>query len=124
MGGRLQEHLDAGRILVDDDLFWTSPHPLWDMPERISSQMREHDLTILKGDANYRRMLGDRHWPYTTPLSDATAYLPSPTLALRTMKAEVAVDLSQEEMNRAAAVDPDWSISGEWGLIQYAGRSD
>jgi len=124
MGGRLQEHLDAGRILVDDDLFWTSPHPLWDMPERISNQMREHDLTILKGDANYRRMLGDRHWPYTTPLSDATAYLPAPTLALRTMKAEVAVGLSQKDMNRAAAVDPDWSISGEWGLIQYAGRSD
>ncbi|HHP7238234.1 damage-control phosphatase ARMT1 family protein [Longibacter sp.] len=124
MGGRLQEHRDAGRILVDDDPFWTSPHPLWDMPERIADPMRAHDLTILKGDANYRRMLGDRHWPYTTPLSDATAYLPAPTLALRTMKAEVAVGLSQKDINRAAAAGQNWAISGEWGLIQYAGRPD
>jgi hypothetical protein len=120
MGGRLQEHLDAGRLAVVDDPFWTSPLPLWDMPDRVAGAMRDHDLTVLKGDANYRRMLGDRHWPYTTPLAEAAGYVPAPTLALRTMKAEVAVGLSQSDMNRAAAHGADWSVNGEWGLIQLA----
>ncbi|PEN15287.1 hypothetical protein CRI94_03130 [Longibacter salinarum] len=122
LGGRLQEHVDAGRIAVEDDFYWTSPLPLWEMPARISEMMREHDLTILKGDANYRRMLGDRHWPYTTPTEVATSYLPAPTLALRTMKAEVAVGLSQNDMNRAALSGQNWATSGEWGFVQLSSR--
>jgi len=76
----------------------------------------------LKGDAHYRRMLGDRHWPFDAPLDDATGYLPSPTLALRTLKSEVAVGLSEEAMARARAGSADWAINGEWGVVQCTSR--
>jgi uncharacterized protein with ATP-grasp and redox domains len=121
LGGRLQGHLDAGRIVVDGHFFWTSPLPLWHMPDDVESEMSNVDLVIMKGDANYRRMLGDRHWAYDTPLADATGYLPSPTLALRTLKSEVAVGLDPSAIERAASQSPDWDITGEWGMIQLSG---
>ena len=120
LGGRLQDHLDAGRITVDDPFFWTSPLPLWQMPTDIEAEMRNADLVILKGDANYRRLLGDRRWPYDTPLSDATGYVPTPTLALRTLKSEVAAGLDPSDIERAASASPDWDTAGEWGMIQLS----
>ncbi len=120
LGGRLQDHLDAGRITVNDHFFWTSPLPLWQMPTDMEAQMQDADLVILKGDANYRRMLGDRHWSYDTPLADATGYVPTPTLALRTLKSEVAAGLDPGAIERAASVSPNWDINGEWGIIQLS----
>lgn len=120
LGGRLQDHLDAGRITIDDHFYWTSPLPLWQMPDDVESEMANADLVILKGDANYRRMLGDRHWAYDTPLEDATGYVPTPTLALRTLKSEVAAGLDPDVIERAASESPDWDINGEWGMIQLS----
>ena len=120
LGGRLQDHLDADRITVADHFYWTSPLPLWQMPEDVEAEMRDADLVILKGDANYRRMLGDRHWSYDTPLADATGYVPTPTLALRTLKSEVAAGLDPDVIERAASASPDWDINGEWGMIQLS----
>lgn len=122
LGGRLQAHRDAGRLQVEDDFFWTSPLPLWRMPDRVRQRMKRADLVVLKGDAHYRRMLGDRHWPFDTPLDNATGYLPSPTLALRTLKSEVAVGLSEEAMARARADSADWAVNGEWGVVQCTSR--
>ena len=124
LGGRLQAHLDAGRITMDAPFFWTSPLPLWQMPTGIEAEMRDADLVILKGDANYRRLLGDRHWPYDTPLSDATGYVPTPTLALRTLKSELAAGIDPSDIERAASVSPDWDTSGEWGMIQLSHPSE
>lgn len=120
LGGRLQDHLDAGRITVDDNFFWTSPLPLWEMPDTLRAEMSDYDLVIMKGDANYRRMLGDRHWDYDTPIEEATGYVPVPTLALRTLKAQVVAGLTQDAMHRAASVSEDWDTNGEWGMIQLA----
>ena len=47
----------------------------------------------MKGDLNYRRLVGDRLWPPTTPFADVTAYFPGPVAALRTLKSDVIVGL-------------------------------
>lgn len=120
LGGRLQNHLDAGRIAINHHFFWTSPLPLWQMPADVEAEMRDADLVILKGDANYRRLLGDRHWPYDTPLPDATGYVPTPTLALRTLKSEIAAGLDPSAIERASSASPDWDTNGEWGMIQLS----
>ncbi|UCC50900.1 MAG: DUF89 family protein, partial [Anaerolineaceae bacterium] len=76
-------------------------------------------LIISKGDANYRRLLGDRHWPYTTSFQAIMAYTPAPLLALRALKAEVAAGLSPEQIARLNKEDEEWMVNGRWGVIQF-----
>ena len=72
---------------------------------------------IFKGDANYRRLLGDRHWAATTPIHEIVR--PSFELvALRTAKAEVMAGLEPAVAASAQETDPDWLTNGKWGMIQ------
>jgi len=89
------------------------------MPASLRRKLSEADLLISKGDANYRRLLGDRHWPFTTPFDDIVGYLPAPLLALRTFKSEVAAGLHPEQVADLDKNDPDWLINGKWGVIQF-----
>jgi hypothetical protein len=76
------------------------------------------DLVIFKGDVNYRRLVGEVHWPPTTPFAQATAYFPAPLVALRTCKGELIVGLAAGEAERLQAEDPAWMVNGRRGLIQ------
>jgi predicted aconitase with swiveling domain/uncharacterized protein with ATP-grasp and redox domains len=117
---RLQAHLEAGRLTLRVDDFWVSPLMGWEMPDALRLELAQADLLISKGDANYRRWLGDRHWPFTTPFDLITAYRPAPLLALRVMKSELVVGLPpglQEQMDQR---DPTWLYNGHWGVIQLA----
>src|SRR5215467_14514342 len=58
-------------------------------PDDMRALLAEADLVVAKGDANYRRALGDAHWPWTTPFVDIVSYFPTPLAFLRTCKAEV-----------------------------------
>jgi hypothetical protein len=77
------------------------------------------DLVISKGDANYRRLLGDLHWEPTAPFSEIVRPL-QPVLALRTAKSLVAAGVDGVTVQRASATDPDWLTSGDWGMVQLA----
>jgi hypothetical protein len=37
------------------------------MPDDVRPRLAEADVVLVKGDAHYRRALGDAHWPWTTP---------------------------------------------------------
>jgi hypothetical protein len=69
--------------------------------------------------ANYRRALGDAHWPWTTPLADIVSYFPAPLAFLRTCKAEVIAGLSSTQVHELRQRDPAWLTNGEWGVIQF-----
>jgi uncharacterized protein with ATP-grasp and redox domains len=120
-GQRLQAHLDANQLQLQYDLFWTSPLSFWEMPQRVRQELAKSNLLISKGDANYRRLLGDRHWPYTTPFDDIVSYLPTPLVALRTFKSEVATGLQPEQIKALAEEDPHWLTNGQRGVIQLVG---
>lgn len=49
----------------------------------------ESSMVFVKGDANYRRLIGDRLWPTDTPFSEVASYFPTRLCALRTLKAEL-----------------------------------
>lgn len=123
LAGRLQSYVDAGRLQLRDHLFWTSPLAFWDMPEGVKADLSAAALVFVKGDANYRRLLGDRHWPFTMPFADVVCYFPTPLTALRTLKSEVAAGLPPGQPEEIARQDPDWLTSGRWGVIQVADRS-
>ena len=121
---RLHDALRAGRLQLRDPLAWTSPLRAREFPANVNAELARADLVISKGDANYRRLLGDRHWPFTTPFAEVVSYFPAPLLALRTLKAEVACGLSSEQVDRLDDGHPDWLTSGEWGVLQFAADND
>jgi uncharacterized protein with ATP-grasp and redox domains len=119
LGQRLIAHLHAGRLRLQEDFFWTSPLPMWELPGHLRRELGDAHLVITKGDANYRRLLGDRQWPLTTALSTVVAGFPAPLLALRTLKSELAAGLPPEQIPRLNQQDPGWLTNGRWGVIQF-----
>lgn len=119
-GQRLTDYLVNGRLQLITDPFWTSPHPLWHLPPTISQQLASANLVISKGDANYRRALGDAPWPHTTRFTDIVCYLPTPTLFLRTCKSEVLAGISTAQAAKMAQLEEDWLVNGRWGVVQLA----
>lgn len=116
---RLQSYFASGRLQLHTSAFWTSPLSLWEMPAALRTQLAQSTLLISKGDANYRRLLGDRHWSFTTPFSTVLGATPAPLLALRTLKSELVVGLTAEQIQAAQQRDPTWLTNGNWGLIQF-----
>lgn len=116
---RLQVHRHQGRLRLCADLFWTSPLSGWEMPPSLWQELARSYLVISKGDANYRRLLGDRHWSFTTPFADILCYFPAPLVALRTFKSEVAAGLRPGQAEEVAQRDPQWMTNGRWGVIQF-----
>ena len=118
-GDRLATRLRAGALELADHPFWTSAYAFLEMPDDLRQELAQADLVLIKGDANYRRLLGDRHWPTTARLSEIAAYFPTPFATLRTLKAEIMVGLAHGEAERLAAEDAEWLINGRHGLIQF-----
>ena len=73
-------------------------------------------LTCAAGDANYRRLLGDRHVPFDTPFAHLTDYFPAPLLALRTCKAGLICGVQSDA---CASAESDWLVSGRYAVIQF-----
>lgn len=115
----LTSHLGDDLLHLQEDFYWNSPLSMWEMPAALRQELSGSDLIIIKGDANYRRLLGDRHWSLTTPFADVVRYMPASSVALRVLKSEVLVGLrlgQQEAMDRE---DPGWMFNGKWGMIQF-----
>ncbi len=118
IASRLRESLHVNRLQVREDFFWTSPLAFWEMPQSLRLLLAEANWVVVKGDANYRRLLGDRHWEFTTPFAEIAGYFPAPLVALRTLKSEVASGLHSFEIEELSRKDSDWLTDGQWGLIQ------
>jgi uncharacterized protein with ATP-grasp and redox domains len=119
LGERLHAYMQHRRLHVHTHPFWTSPLPLWEMPDEVRALLAQADVVLAKGDAHYRRALGDAHWPWTTPLADVVSYCPAPIVFLRTCKAEVIAGLSSAQVHELHLRDPAWLTNGEWGVIQF-----
>jgi hypothetical protein len=117
LGARLHAYVRHGRLHVYTHPFWTSPLPLWEMPDDVRALLAEADVVLAKGDANYRRALGDAHWPWTTPFADIVSYCPTPIVFLRTCKAEVIAGLASAQVQELRQRDPAWLTNGAWGII-------
>eukprot|EP01069_Polyplicarium_translucidae_P002727 Polyplicarium_translucidae@DN2111_c0_g1_i1.p1 len=119
---RLQEYLRKGRLTVRDEAFTRWPLAYWDMPVKLSTQLAVCDLCIVKGDANYRRLLGDRDWSVRTPWEDIVCYFPTSLLALRTVKAELCCGLREGQAEALSVADPYWMRNGSRAVVQFFER--
>jgi uncharacterized protein with ATP-grasp and redox domains len=120
LGARLKAARESGRLQISSHPFWTSPRPGWALPADLRADLAGAQLVITKGDANYRRLLGDRHWSATAPFPAILAYFPAPLLALRTVKAQLIAGLLPGQAEATRRRDPDWMANGRWGMIQYS----
>jgi hypothetical protein len=120
LAARLAHHLDKGCLRLTADAYWSSPLSAWEMPSPVWGDLAHSQLVISKGDANYRRLLGDRHWPFTTPFAEIVRGFPAPVVALRTFKSEVIAGLRPGQAETLAERDPEWLINGRRGVIQFA----
>ncbi|MCK4489624.1 MAG: DUF89 family protein, partial [Anaerolineales bacterium] len=120
LGNRLEKHIQENKIKTKAHFFWNSPLPMWEIPLDLGEDLSGADFLISKGDANYRRLLGDRQWDFTFPFHQAVDYLPVPLAALRTSKAELAVGLDLDQIMEVYNQDPKWMVDGKWGVVHFA----
>jgi len=115
---RLGQAFTEGRLRLAPDGFWNGPRFLWRRPARIARELDRADIVILKGDANYRRAVGDALWPTGATFADATGYLSSALVCLRTMKSDALVGIGGQRIAELDRADASWRINGRRGVIQ------
>ncbi|AJF68539.1 damage-control phosphatase ARMT1 family protein [Streptomyces vietnamensis] len=118
IGGRLWKAMAAGSLEARTHPFFCAPLPYEEMPEDLRVEFASDTLTILKGDLNYRRLVGDQLWHPTVPFAERTAYFPGPVAALRTLKSDVIVGLEQGTLEALERSGAAWRTSGTHALIQ------
>jgi uncharacterized protein with ATP-grasp and redox domains len=122
LGKRIQTALNSGKLLISTDLFWASSCHFCEIPRFLLEELTMYDLIILKGDVNYRRLLSDRNWPYTTSIKEIVEYFPTSFVILRTLKSPIIVNLNKRQVVKVKNADIDWLINGKRGIIQYVDK--
>jgi hypothetical protein len=117
VAGRLRGAGAAGRLAVEADPFWCAPLELREAPAALAAGLGAADLVVLKGDLNYRRLVGDAAWPASTPFADAVQ-LPGPVAVLRTLKSDVLVGADPAVVVRLDTGTPGWRSEGSRALVQ------
>ncbi|MCH5672365.1 damage-control phosphatase ARMT1 family protein [Streptomyces gilvus] len=118
-GQVLWSAMTDGRLTLRAHPFAAAPLPFADLPADLRDDLAPSTLTIVKGDLNYRRLVGDRLWPPTTPFAGVTAHFPTPVAALRTLKSDVITGLAADtESALVAAEGQRWRTGGTHALIQ------
>lgn len=120
-GKTWKKYLEKEQWKCNEENFWCQAFAMWDMTEPLRTDMEQRcDLAFVKGDANYRRLLGDRLWDFTAPFEDVVGvYFPCPVCALRTLKAEVGCGMDSEQVEKAKNMDENWLVNGRFGVVQF-----
>ncbi|NJN26160.1 MAG: protein-glutamate O-methyltransferase family protein [Cyclobacteriaceae bacterium] len=115
--------LATTQMRVVADPFWNSPLHFYQMPSSLTHGLRLSDCLIFKGDANYRRLFGDRKLPVDIDPALLTGYLPATGVAIRTLKSEIVSGLPAALKATLDASDKEWMVNGKYGLLQVLRRS-
>lgn len=113
---RWQGYLSSGAWELHSHTYWAQPFPFWHMPDEVVADLLASDCCFIKGDANYRRLLGDRYWDLSLPFGEVVSYWPCPVAPLRTLKAELGCGMAADRVASARERDPkDWMVTGKYG---------
>jgi hypothetical protein len=120
LAGRLHAAFDAGRLVVAPDPYWSGPRFLWEAPQHLARVLRDATIVVLKGDANYRRLVGDAIWPPSAPFARAASFMGVPVVCARTMKSDSVLGLPAGLAEKLDAGDAGktWRIDGKRGVVQ------
>lgn len=114
-------YVKEGKWIVKPHVYFSLPFEYSDMPKDLYDELKEEAAFIIsKGDANYRRILGDRAWPLQTPFSQVASYFPAPLMALRKLKADIGCGIPLQRQQEAENQDSSWMTNGKWGVLHYS----
>lgn len=119
LGERLRAAFAQGRLRFAPDPFWNSPLFAWEMPPRLRAVFEGSALVIVKGDANYRRFVGDALFTPATAFETCIDYMPAPLLALRSLKSDSVLAITAEQTAALNLADTAWRTNGKRGVIQF-----
>ncbi|KAK2707161.1 damage-control phosphatase ARMT1-like isoform X2 [Artemia franciscana] len=108
---------------IHENRFFTLPcdySAMQNVDPELYATLSNYAAVILKGDLNYRKLVGDLQWDYIVDFDQALrGFRPTSLIVLRTLKAEVVVGLAKGMAEKSLAVNEDWLISGKFGVIQF-----
>jgi hypothetical protein len=85
-GSNVRIEATAGALTVAAHAAWSAPAPFWALPGDLRAALARAALALVKGDANYRRLLGDRHWPHADAFARVVgAYDDAPSMQTRSV---------------------------------------
>ncbi|KAH9393365.1 hypothetical protein TYRP_021878 [Tyrophagus putrescentiae] len=98
----------------------------YDQMPTVAADMYGHlcksDFVLFKGDLNYRKLVGDLNWPFTTSFKDSLRQF-QPTTAvcsLRTIKADVVVGIKDEAtLALVQSLPKTWMETGEYAVVHF-----
>ncbi|MFJ8622297.1 damage-control phosphatase ARMT1 family protein [Kitasatospora sp. NPDC093550] len=123
VGERLWRAMGDGALVVRTHPFFCAPLPFHELPADLRAEFAGAALTVVKGDLNYRRLVGDRLWPPTTPFTEVTGHFPTAVAALRTLKSDVVVGADAATLARLDGTGAPWRTSGRHAVVQVDARS-
>lgn len=115
---RLASARELGALEVAAPGFYTSPFDYRELRDEVTEATSGWDLVILKGDLNYRRLVGDRYWPPVIGFDEVTGYFPGRVLALRTLKSDVLTGIDPALLAELNTTGTRWRTDGTRGMIQ------
>jgi hypothetical protein len=115
---RLRDAIRLGWLRLRTHGAYVHPTEYRTLPSDLAAEFAAAKLVILKGDLNYRRLVGDREWDPATPFAEAAGYFPGPVAALRTAKSDLAVGVEPARLAQLDADAPDWKLTGTRAVIQ------
>lgn len=120
--GRIQD--GSWNLIVHD--FWSLPFSYDQMTVYgldLYQNLANSDFVFLKGDLNYRKLVGDLNLDPTIPFLDSLrGFHPTPLCVLRTIKSDVVAGLKPGQAEETKAKDSDWMIQGNWGVISFCDK--
>ncbi|MQM27003.1 damage-control phosphatase ARMT1 family protein [Glycomyces albidus] len=115
---RLRDAVRMGWLRLRTHGAYVHPTDYRTLPSDLAEEFAAAKLVILKGDLNYRRLVGDLQWDPTTPFAEAAGHFPGPVAALRTAKSDLAVGVDPARLAKLDAEAPDWRLTGTKAVIQ------
>jgi hypothetical protein len=113
----LDHLIKSGDITLCADECWTDYVEYQRLPSAIMLDLNRSSLLVFKGDLNYRKLVGDYHWEYSTKTAGILNYFRTDVMILRVLKSELAAGLAPEVTTRFT--DKSWLTSGKYGIIEY-----
>ena len=115
---QLLELLSKKKIEVKTHKFWTEAKYFDELPKDLGISKKSTDLLIVKGDLNYRRLVGDKNWKTTDSFEKRCLIKDIPVIAPRVLKSDVLVGVEPVFISMAKAQDKKYKTDGKWGVIQ------
>lgn len=129
----INHFIQNGKIKFKSDFFWNMPSRYDTIAQskykksgylsEVKSIFTGNDLLIIKGDLNYRRMVGDKNYNPQKKIEKFIKYISCPVLIIRSFKSNVTLlGKSYNNVVENKNIEQDWQSNGKYGVIQYINK--